>query len=154
MQCHQRLDHSLTHRCMAATRCRVLENGVFRKQLAQQSLFFAEGPYLLRLLHGDLRQSLMSQYSPSAAHSLPWLICRRWVQKEARPISLRQLTFFGRTLTENRLLSSANYVRIELPTRFWPWTFPHWSLLNLSTGLLIAYAICRRCLSSLSPILI
>ena len=41
----------------------------------------------------------------------------RWVQKEARPISLRQLTFFGRTLTENRLLSSANYVRKELPTR-------------------------------------
>ena len=39
------------------------------------------------------------------------------MQKEARPISLRQLTFFGRTLTENRLLSSANYVRNELPTR-------------------------------------
>lgn len=39
------------------------------------------------------------------------------MQKEARPISLRQLTFFGRTLTENRLLSSANYVRTELPTR-------------------------------------
>ena len=28
-----------------------------------------------------------------------------------------QLTFFGRSLTENRLLSSANYVRTELPTR-------------------------------------
>lgn len=40
-----------------------------------------------------------------------------WVQKEARPISLRQLTVFGRTLTESRLLSSANYVRLELPTR-------------------------------------
>ena len=45
------------------------------------------------------------------------LIIQRWVQKEARPISLRQLTFFGRTLTENRLISSANYVRTELPTR-------------------------------------
>ncbi|KJY02288.1 pyruvate dehydrogenase kinase like protein [Zymoseptoria brevis] len=40
-----------------------------------------------------------------------------WVTREARPISLRQLTFFGRTLTEERLLSSANYVRLELPTR-------------------------------------
>ena len=40
------------------------------------------------------------------------------MQREARPISLRQLTFFGRTLTENRLLSSANYVRTELPTRY------------------------------------
>ncbi|KAF2754028.1 kinase [Pseudovirgaria hyperparasitica] len=40
-----------------------------------------------------------------------------WVQREARPISLRQLTFFGRTLTQSRLLESANYVRTELPTR-------------------------------------
>lgn len=40
-----------------------------------------------------------------------------WVEREARPISLRQLTFFGRTLTENRLLGSANYCRLELPTR-------------------------------------
>jgi pyruvate dehydrogenase kinase 2/3/4 len=44
-------------------------------------------------------------------------ILLRWVQRDARPISLRQLTFFGRTLTEARLLSSANYVRTELPTR-------------------------------------
>ncbi|KAJ4316257.1 Protein Kinase of PDH [Neodidymelliopsis sp. IMI 364377] len=40
-----------------------------------------------------------------------------WVQREARPISLRQLTFFGRTLTESRLMDSANYCRLELPTR-------------------------------------
>ncbi|KAK3378287.1 dehydrogenase kinase-like protein [Podospora didyma] len=42
---------------------------------------------------------------------------RRWVAKEARPISLRQLMVFGRSLTESRLISSANYVRTELPTR-------------------------------------
>ncbi|KAK3679932.1 putative protein kinase [Recurvomyces mirabilis] len=50
----------------------------------------------------------------------PWrpsVILDEWVQRESRPISLRQLTFFGRTLTESRLLSSANYVRLELPTR-------------------------------------
>ncbi|KAF3348203.1 hypothetical protein VD0002_g1873 [Verticillium dahliae] len=40
-----------------------------------------------------------------------------WVAREARPISLRQLMVFGRSLTEARLLSSANYVRTELPTR-------------------------------------
>ncbi|KAF7716433.1 PDK/BCKDK protein kinase family protein [Penicillium ucsense] len=40
-----------------------------------------------------------------------------WAERQARPISLRQLTFFGRTLTEPRLISSANYVRTELPTR-------------------------------------
>lgn len=39
------------------------------------------------------------------------------MQKEACPISLRQLTFFGRTLTESRLISSANYVLKELPIR-------------------------------------
>ncbi|KAF3912912.1 hypothetical protein AA313_de0208488 [Arthrobotrys entomopaga] len=39
------------------------------------------------------------------------------VAREARPISLRQLTFFGRNLTLERLLDSANYVRTELPTR-------------------------------------
>lgn len=42
----------------------------------------------------------------------------RWAEREIRPISLRQLTFFGRTLTEPRLISSANYVRTELPTRY------------------------------------
>ncbi|KAF2201038.1 pyruvate dehydrogenase kinase [Delitschia confertaspora ATCC 74209] len=40
-----------------------------------------------------------------------------WVQREARPISLRQLTFFGRSLTESRLIDSANYCREELPIR-------------------------------------
>jgi len=44
-------------------------------------------------------------------------VCR-WVGKEARPISLRQLMVFGRSLTEARLISSANYVRTELPTRY------------------------------------
>ena len=49
---------------------------------------------------------------------LTTLSLRRWVAKEARPISLRQLMVFGRSLTEQRLISSANYVRTELPTRF------------------------------------
>lgn len=40
-----------------------------------------------------------------------------WVAKKARPVSLRQLMFFGRSLNEARLLSSANYVRTELPPR-------------------------------------
>lgn len=40
-----------------------------------------------------------------------------YVVRPIRPMSLRQLFFFGRTLTEERLISSANYVRNELPTR-------------------------------------
>ncbi|RHZ54684.1 protein kinase PKP2 [Aspergillus thermomutatus] len=47
----------------------------------------------------------------------PGSVLDEWVEREIRPISLRQLTFFGRTLTESRLISSANYVRTELPTR-------------------------------------
>ncbi|KAF2841357.1 pyruvate dehydrogensae kinase [Patellaria atrata CBS 101060] len=68
------------------------------------------------LLHATSRRSL---YSPSGAPPKwrPSSALDEWVQREARPISLRQLTFFGRTLTESRLLSSANYVRTELPTR-------------------------------------
>lgn len=55
--------------------------------------------------------------APSPPPWRPASILDDWVQREARPISLRQLTFFGRTLTESRLISSANYVRLELPTR-------------------------------------
>ncbi|KAM0707695.1 hypothetical protein Q7P35_004342 [Cladosporium inversicolor] len=61
-----------------------------------------------------------STTSPASPIPPPWRpasILDDWVQREARPISLRQLTFFGRTLTESRLISSANYVRTELPTR-------------------------------------
>lgn len=50
----------------------------------------------------------------------PWRpasVLDEYVSIEARPISLRQLMYFGRTLNESRLISSANYVRTELPTR-------------------------------------
>ncbi|KAG5919102.1 hypothetical protein E4U42_006606 [Claviceps africana] len=47
----------------------------------------------------------------------PTSVLDEWVAREARPISLRQLMVFGRSLTESRLISSANYVRTELPAR-------------------------------------
>ncbi|RDA89984.1 hypothetical protein CP533_2693 [Ophiocordyceps camponoti-saundersi (nom. inval.)] len=47
----------------------------------------------------------------------PISVLDEWVAREARPISLRQLMVFGRSLTESRLISSANYVRTELPVR-------------------------------------
>ncbi|KUI52807.1 [Pyruvate dehydrogenase (acetyl-transferring)] kinase 2, mitochondrial [Cytospora mali] len=53
-------------------------------------------------------------------HSHKWRsfsVLDDWVSKEARPISLRQLMVFGRSLNEQRLISSANYVRTELPRR-------------------------------------
>ncbi|KAI9758436.1 MAG: hypothetical protein M4579_003066 [Chaenotheca gracillima] len=59
-----------------------------------------------------------SSYAANAASSWrPASALDDYVVREARPVSLRQLTFFGRSLNESRLLSSANYVRTELPTR-------------------------------------
>lgn len=40
-----------------------------------------------------------------------------WVAKPARPVSLRQLAFFGRKLTVDKMTASANFVREELPIR-------------------------------------
>ena len=57
------------------------------------------------------------QHRRQHTSAVTWRHPTAWVRKEARPISLRQLTFFGRTLTERRLLESANYLREELPAR-------------------------------------
>lgn len=40
-----------------------------------------------------------------------------WVRRQPRPVSLRQLAFFGRKLTEEKLIASASFVQQELPTR-------------------------------------
>ncbi|KFY71867.1 hypothetical protein V499_07937 [Pseudogymnoascus sp. VKM F-103] len=56
-------------------------------------------------------------YTHAAPPWRPASVLDEWVAKEARPISLRQLMVFGRSLSEARLLSSANYVRTELPVR-------------------------------------
>lgn len=59
--------------------------------------------------------------TPQLSPSLRWRsssMLDLYVEKLARPISLRQLIFFGgRNLDEKRILDSANYVRTELPTR-------------------------------------
>ncbi|KAL7275778.1 putative protein kinase [Rhizina undulata] len=65
--------------------------------------------------------------SSRSRHPIPSPIAPKWrsstvldnyVDISARPISLRQLIFFGgRNLDEPRILNSANYVRTELPVR-------------------------------------
>lgn len=40
-----------------------------------------------------------------------------WVKRTPHPVSLRQLAFFGRKLTSQKLISSGNFVQEELPTR-------------------------------------
>ncbi|GKT49222.1 [Pyruvate dehydrogenase (acetyl-transferring)] kinase 2, mitochondrial [Colletotrichum spaethianum] len=66
---------------------------------------------------GRVRLPPFRDYRAFLSHAKQSLVSARWVVREARPISLRQLMVFGRSLTESRLLSSANYVRTELPTR-------------------------------------
>ncbi|ODV89312.1 hypothetical protein CANCADRAFT_11370, partial [Tortispora caseinolytica NRRL Y-17796] len=40
-----------------------------------------------------------------------------YANREQHPVSLRQLSFFGRRLTKDRIIASANFVQTELPTR-------------------------------------
>lgn len=40
-----------------------------------------------------------------------------YASREAKRLSLRQLIFFGRSMTPEKILKSANYVRTELPVR-------------------------------------
>ncbi|KAI0939949.1 hypothetical protein AcV5_001188 [Taiwanofungus camphoratus] len=40
-----------------------------------------------------------------------------YASKQAQRLTLRQLVFFGRSMNEERLIKSANYVRTELPVR-------------------------------------
>ncbi|RWA04621.1 hypothetical protein EKO27_g10485 [Xylaria grammica] len=65
----------------------------------------------------QLERTDRPRYTHTTAKWRPVQALDEWVAKEARPISLRQLMVFGRSLTEARLLDSANYVRTELPTR-------------------------------------
>ncbi|KAJ1966398.1 [Pyruvate dehydrogenase (acetyl-transferring)] kinase 2, mitochondrial [Dipsacomyces acuminosporus] len=44
-------------------------------------------------------------------------ILDRYTAQEPKKITLRQLVLFGRQLTEDKLVASANYVRSELPVR-------------------------------------
>ncbi|KAI0006935.1 alpha-ketoacid dehydrogenase kinase [Xylariaceae sp. FL0662B] len=69
----------------------------------------------LSIDHRRLRES--RRWAHHSAKWRPVQVLDDWVAKEARPISLRQLMVYGRSLTEARLISSANYVRTELPIR-------------------------------------
>lgn len=91
------------------------QNGPKTFRVARRATCTRPKPYHpSRQIIRPLYQAHQSQTAP------PWRPAStldEWVSKEARPISLRQLMVFGRSLTEARLISSANYVRLELPTR-------------------------------------
>ncbi|KAI1124819.1 branched-chain alpha-ketoacid dehydrogenase kinase [Nemania abortiva] len=68
-------------------------------------------------INSSSERTVARRWTHTTAKWRPVQALDEWVAKEARPISLRQLMVFGRSLTEARLISSANYVRTELPTR-------------------------------------
>jgi pyruvate dehydrogenase kinase 2/3/4 len=53
----------------------------------------------------------------NARHFYQNTVLMDWVSKAPRPVSLRQLAFFGRKLTPEKIVNSANFVRVELPVR-------------------------------------
>ncbi|KAF8460665.1 branched-chain alpha-ketoacid dehydrogenase [Kalaharituber pfeilii] len=103
--------------------------------ISLQKVLNVTGSYILRcshhvkpnrLLHTTLPVTNSIQHAPiaqapSLSSNLRWRsssVLDSYVDKPARPISLRQLIFFGgRNLDEARILNSANYVRTELPIR-------------------------------------
>lgn len=90
-------------------RCNNLSLGFSHKILSYSSspkIFF---PSASR--HRSFRSSAIYQWRSS-------VVLDSYVEKPARPISLRQLIFFGgRNLDERRIIDFANYVRSELPVR-------------------------------------
>ncbi|KAG8936751.1 hypothetical protein FRC02_012033 [Tulasnella sp. 418] len=54
---------------------------------------------------------------PNSAHFYRNRQIELWASKPPTPLTLRQLVFYGRSMNEERLIKSANYVRTELPTR-------------------------------------
>lgn len=72
---------------------------------------------------GSLSSQLVSYTYPpnsnliNSRHFYQNSVLMDWVKIAPRPVSLRQLAFFGRHLTAEKLISSANFVQHELPTR-------------------------------------
>ncbi|CCH42653.1 pyruvate dehydrogenase kinase isozyme 1,mitochondrial [Wickerhamomyces ciferrii] len=44
-------------------------------------------------------------------------VLMNWAQRTPHPVTLRQLAAFGKALNEEKIISSANFVRLELPIR-------------------------------------
>ncbi|KAJ3182258.1 hypothetical protein HDU85_003300 [Gaertneriomyces sp. JEL0708] len=72
-------------------------------------------------LRSICRQCLQSHCQVRAYNGKPSFyqnrVLEQYAAQETKRVTLRQLTVFGRTLTEDKLIKSANYVRAELPVR-------------------------------------
>lgn len=72
---------------------------------------------------GSFAESLRSVTYPqdseliNSRHFYQNTVLLDWIKRTPRPVSLRQLAFFGRKLTASKLISSGQFVQEELPTR-------------------------------------
>ncbi|KAJ3722915.1 alpha-ketoacid dehydrogenase kinase N-terminal domain-containing protein [Lentinula raphanica] len=57
------------------------------------------------------------RYESTALHFYQNKQLELYASREPKPMTLRQLVFYGRSMDEERLVKSANYVRTELPVR-------------------------------------
>ncbi|KAG5649042.1 hypothetical protein DXG03_000391 [Asterophora parasitica] len=64
-----------------------------------------------------IRHRLGIRHESTALHFYQNRQLELYASKEAKRLTLRQLVFFGRSMDEDRLIKSANYVRSELPIR-------------------------------------
>ncbi|KAF9268008.1 atypical/PDHK/BCKDK protein kinase [Marasmius fiardii PR-910] len=64
-----------------------------------------------------LTSSLWCRHESTALHFYQNKQLDLYASREAKRLTLRQLVFYGRSMDEERLVKSANYVRTELPVR-------------------------------------
>ncbi|KIL70033.1 hypothetical protein M378DRAFT_183638 [Amanita muscaria Koide BX008] len=64
-----------------------------------------------------LSPPLLRRHVSTALHFYQNRLLELYAAKEANRLTLRQLVFFGRSMDQDRLVKSANYVRTELPVR-------------------------------------
>ncbi|PBL02587.1 alpha-ketoacid dehydrogenase kinase [Armillaria gallica] len=63
------------------------------------------------------RLTLSRRLESTALHFYQNRQLELYAAKETKRLTLRQLVFFGRSINEERIITSANYVRTELPVR-------------------------------------
>lgn len=118
----ERLILAMTQALMRSTRAtRIVQCKNFKKWYSAKPFSVIEkDPAALKALAASLPElgpyPTYSKYvNPS--HFYQNTVMNQWISKKAHPITLRQLANFGKKLTEEKVLSSANFVRLEIAIR-------------------------------------
>lgn len=103
------------------------KNGLKRVNRAYSSITphsYIDDDYLSTLNKHEITKHLMNlgpfpSYSNilNPQHFYQNEILMEYLKKDPHPVSLRQLAGYGKTLTKQKIINSANFVRLELPIR-------------------------------------